>query len=168
MNTGQGFNNDPQKITAVELNLTGEYDSPTSVRLRYQDKEAVCYIVPLSRNLSKIQLPELIDTIGNFFQSNFYAPGLSPADHSKNQKYDFLFHPNGRGLEIDMNFYSRSVFAVESRMTNITEGKLIPRSKRSENLTGDINLKITYRNGVIVQVLKGEDEISRWFLKNTR
>ncbi|MCG8331949.1 MAG: hypothetical protein MI974_29955 [Chitinophagales bacterium] len=168
LNTGKGYDNNPQKISAVELTLNGVYDSPTNVKVTWQDQEERCFIMPISRNLSTIQLTDIIDSLGNFFQSNCYAPNFGSESTSKTQKYDFLFHPSSKGMQLEMNFYSDLGFAIESRMTNVSKGKMIPRAKRMDGLTGSIDLKITYRSGVIVRLMQGELELAKWFLKNVK
>ena len=71
-------------------------------------------------------------------------------------------------MQLEMNFYSDLGFAIESRMTNVSKGKMIPRAKRMDGLTGSIDLKITYRSGVIVRLMQGELELAKWFLKNVK
>jgi hypothetical protein len=167
LNTGQGFDNDPQKITLLELNLDGDYDLSNEVNVKWNKIDTACFILPITKNLSKIAFSGILDTLANFLQSNIYAPDFGTARNLKNQKYDFLFHPNCRGLEISMSFYSRTSFSIVGRMSNVSEGKSLPRQKRAEKLSGRIEIRIRYRNGVVVQVFSAGKEISRWFIKNT-
>lgn len=166
LNTGKGFDGNPAKISAVEVEVVGDIYHTEQYHVKWNEDSVTGYETPVTQKMSKIGLGGTsLDSLNDFFQSNLYL------GERRHKEFHFLFHPESKGMELSFTIdpTKGSNYQILARLTNVSKGKNVPRVDSIRILAKKAKVAITYNNGVRLEVRdeKGKVLIER-FLKNTK